>query len=191
MLGTNRGIDKSNFNAFTTKGGRTVYDGGGVLPDVIVEETKKSAVTDALVKNDAVFDYATTLYYKNPNLTGIPSISETDFTTFKTFIKQEKYSLDSETGKALKELLEKAKKENIDGAITTEYKAMQLALEKSQDVEVTKNKEDFKKLLQEELITRYQYKEGLYEYYTQKDIEITKAKAVLNDLNQYRGILKQ
>ena len=184
-------IDKSNFNAFTTKGGRTVYDGGGVLPDVIVEETKKSAVTDALVKNDAVFDYATTLYYKNPNLTGIPSISETDFTTFKTFIKQEKYSLDSETGKALKELLEKAKKENIDGAITTEYKAMQLALEKSQDVEVTKNKEDFKKLLQEELITRYQYKEGLYEYYTQKDIEITKAKAVLNDLNQYRGILKQ
>ena len=184
-------IDKTNFNAFKTKGGRTVYDGGGVLPDVIVEETKKSSVTDALVKNDAVFDYATTLYYKNPNQTGIPTISETDFNTFKSFIKQEKYSLDSETGKALKQLLEKAKKEKIDTAILNEYKALQLALEKSQDVEVTKNKEEFKKLLQEELITRYQYKEGLYKYYTEKDIEITKAKTILNDLNQYRAILKE
>ncbi|WP_130734859.1 S41 family peptidase [Flavobacterium sp. J27] len=183
-------IDKNNFNAFKTKGGRTVYDGGGVLPDVIIEETKKSAITDALEKNDAVFDYATTLYYKTPNLTGIPTISETDFNTFKTFIKQEKYSLDSETGKALKALLEKAKKEKIDASITSEYKALQMALEKSQDVEVTKNKEEFKKLLQEELITRYQYKEGLYEFYTQKDIDITKAKAVLNDVSQYSSILK-
>ena len=84
-------IDKNNFNAFKTKGGRTVYDGGGVLPDLIVEESKKNAVTDALVKNDAIFDFATTLYYKNPNQTGIPTISDTDFSPFKTFIKQEKY----------------------------------------------------------------------------------------------------
>ena len=184
-------IDQTNFNAFKTKGGRTVYDGGGVLPDVIVAETKKSSITDALVKNDAVFDFATSLYYKNPNQTGIPVISETDFTAFKTFIKQEKYSLDSETGKALKELLEKAKKEKIDTAILNEYKALQTALEKSQDVEVTKNKEEFKRLLQEELITRYQYKEGLYDYYTQNDIEITKAKAVLNDNIKYTSILKK
>lgn len=184
-------IDKNNFNIFKTKGGRTVYDGGGVLPDVIVEETKKSTITDALIKNDAVFDYATTLYYKNPNQTGIPTVSDTDFNAFKTFIKQEKYSLDSETGKALKELLEKAKKEEIDGSITTEYKSLQLALEKSQDAEASKNKEEFKKLLQEELITRYQYKEGLYEYYTQKDIEINKAKAVLNDNVKYTSILKK
>ncbi len=184
-------IDKNNFNIFKTKGGRTVYDGGGVLPDVIVEETKKSTITDALVKNDAVFDYATTLYYKNPHQIGIPTISDTDFNAFKTFIKQEKYSLDSETGKALKELLEKAKKEEIDGSIIAEYKSLQLALEKSQDAEASKNKEEFKKLLQEELITRYQYKEGLYEYYTQKDIEINKAKAVLNDNVKYTSILKK
>ena len=184
-------IDKNNFNAFKTKGGRTVYDGGGVLPDLIVEESKKNAVTDALVKNDAIFDFATTLYYKNPNQTGIPTISDTDFNAFKTFIKQEKYSLDSETGKALKELLEKAKKEKIDSEIVSEYKLLQLALEKSQDATVTKSKEDFKKLLQEELITRYHYKEGLYDYYTKNDIDITKAKAVLNNVTQYSGILKK
>ncbi len=184
-------IDKNNFNIFKTKGGRTVYDGGGVLPDVIIEETKKSTITDALVKNDAVFDYATTLYYKNPHQIGIPTISDTDFNAFKTFIKQEKYSLDSETGKALKELLEKAKKEEIDGSIIAEYKSLQLALEKSQDAEASKNKEEFKKLLQEELITRYQYKEGLYEFYTQKDIEINKAKAILNDNVKYTSILKK
>ncbi|KIX20546.1 peptidase S41 [Flavobacterium sp. 316] len=184
-------IDKNNFNAFKTKGGRAVYDGGGVLPDLIVEETKTSTIADALLKNDAVFDFATTLYYKTPNQTGIPSISDADFNAFKTFIKQEKYSLDSETGKALKTLLEKAKKEKIDDSIVNEYKQLQIALEKSQDQEVSKYKTEFVKLLQEELITRYQYKEGLYEFYTQKDIEISKAKTVLNTPSQYNAILKK
>lgn len=159
--------------------------------NLIVEETKTSTIADALLKNDAVFDFATTLYYKTPNQTGIPSISDADFNAFKTFIKQEKYSLDSETGKALKTLLEKAKKEKIDDSIVNEYKQLQIALEKSQDQEVSKYKTEFVKLLQEELITRYQYKEGLYEFYTQKDIEISKAKTVLNTPSQYNAILKK
>lgn len=184
-------IDKTNFNAFKTKGGRTVYDGGGVLPDILVDEAKSSTLTESLVRNDAVFDYATMLYYKNPTLTGIPAISDADFNGFKSFLKQDKYSLDSETGKALKVVLEKAKKEQIDASIANEYKSLQTALEKSQDQEVTKFKNEFVKLLQEELITRYQYKEGLYEYYTKNDIEINKAKAVLSDASKYNSILKR
>lgn len=184
-------INKTNFNAFNTKGGRLVYDGGGVLPDIQVEESKNTDLTKALEKNDAIFDFATVLYYKNPTLTGNPTISDADFTAFKIFIKQEKYNLDSETGKALKELLEKAKKEQIDGSIANEYKLLQIALEKSQDQEISKLKSDFVKLLQDELITRYQYKEGLYEYYTKNDLEIAKAKAVLNDSSKYIAILKR
>jgi carboxyl-terminal processing protease len=184
-------IDKENFNAFKTKGGRTVYDGGGVLPDVIVAEAKTSTVTDALLKNDAIFDFATSLYYKKPTLTGIPNVSDSDFNEFKNFIKQEKYNLDTETGRALKTLLEKAKKEKVDTSITNEYKQLQTALEKSQEQEVSKYKNEFVKLIQEELITRYQYKEGLYEFYTQNDIEINKAKAVLNNTSNYNSLLKK
>lgn len=182
---------QNEFNAFKTKAGRTVYDGGGVLPDIEIEETKTANITDAVVKNDAIFNFATQLYYKNPSLSGIPTISDADFTSFKAFLKQEKISLDTETNKALKNVLESAKKEKIDTQIATEYKQLELALERNQEAELDKNKTQIKKLLQEELIIRYQYREGLYTFYTKNNIEIEKAIMLLNNSTQYKSILKK
>lgn len=42
--------EEKNFNAFKTKKGRTVYDGGGILPDIVLENTKTSAIAEALQK---------------------------------------------------------------------------------------------------------------------------------------------
>ena len=183
--------NQTEFNSFKTKAGRTVYDGGGVLPDVENEERKMATITDAVVKKDAVFNFATQLYYKNPTQTGIPTVSDTDFANFKTYLKQEKISLDTETNKALKNVLESAKKEKIDTEIAAEYKQLELALERNQDLALDKNKDQIKKLLQEELIIRYQYREGLYTFYTKNNTEIEKAIALLNNTSQYKSILKK
>src|SRR5690554_3681412 len=59
--------DEKNYNAFKTRKGRTVYDGGGILPDIELEEAKKSPITHALIENDGIFNYATHYYYKNPS----------------------------------------------------------------------------------------------------------------------------
>ena len=183
--------NQTEFNSFKTKAGRTVYDGGGVLPDVEIEESKTANITDAVVKKDVVFNFATQLYYKNPTQTGIPSVSDADFANFKTYLKQEKISLDTETNQALKNVLESAKKEKIDTEIAAEYKQLELALERNQDLALDKNKNQIKKLLQEELIIRYQYREGLYTFYTKNNTEIEKAIALLNNTSQYKSILKK
>ena len=190
---TGKAIKKSQneFNAFKTKAGRTVYDGGGVLPDIEIEETKMATVTDAVVKNDAIFNFSTQWYYKNPTVSGIPTISDTDYAAFKAFLKQEKITLDTETNKALKNVLETAKKEKMDAQIAAEYKQLELAIEKNQELELDKNKNQIKKLIQEELITRYQYREGLYQFYTKENLEIEKAIALLNNQTQYKSILKK
>ena len=184
-------IQQNEFNSFKTKGGRTVQDGGGVLPDIALEATKTSPTTDALVKNDAIFDFVTNLYYQNPNRTGIPTITEADFTAFKTFIKQEKYNLETETEVALKTVLEKAKKEKIDGVITTQYDALKQALLKSEDEEVSKNKTEIMRLLQEELLIRYQYREGLYQFFAENNLEIKRAQSVLANKTDYSSLLKK
>ena len=190
---TGKAIKKSQneFNAFKTKAGRTVYDGGGVLPDIEIEETKTATITDAVVKNDAIFNFSTQWYYKNPTVSGIPTISDTDYAAFKAFLKQEKITLDTETNKALKNVLETAKKEKMDAQIAAEYKQLELAIEKNQELELDKNKNQIKKLIQEELITRYQYREGLYQFYTKENVEIEKAIALLNNQTQYKSILKK
>jgi carboxyl-terminal processing protease len=56
--------DEKNYNSFKTRKGRSVYDGGGVLPDIQLEETKTSTIANALLKNDGIFNYATSYYYK-------------------------------------------------------------------------------------------------------------------------------
>ncbi len=183
--------EEKNFTAFKTQKGRTVYDGGGILPDVVLESTKTSAIAEALQKNDAIFNYATNFYYKNPALgTKIPTLSDADLADFKSFIKREKISLDTETEIALKNTLEKAKKENVDAAIATEYKQLLSALEKSEETLIDINQKEIKSLLLDEIIKRYQYKEGLYQFYIKNNFEIKKSIEVLNDKSQYNTILK-
>jgi carboxyl-terminal processing protease len=87
-------------------------------------------------------------------------------------------------------MLEKAKKENVDGAITTEYQQLLSALERSEETLIDKNKTEIKNLLLDEIIKRYQYKEGLYQYYIKNNFEIKKAVEVLNDKATYNKILK-
>ena len=183
-------IDKKNYNAFKTRNGRTVYDGGGILPDVELEESKQSAIADALIRKDGVFNYATTYYYKNPNLgTAIPNISDADFEAFKAYLKKENFEFDTETEKALKETLVVAKKEKVDASITAEYQALLTALQKSEEKELTAHKQEIKQLITDELIKRYQYKEGLYKYYTTSNPEIKKAAALLNNTAEYSKLL--
>ena len=183
--------EEKNFNAFKTKKGRTVYDGGGILPDVVLENTKTSAIAEALQKNDGIFNYVTYYYYKNPTLGDkIPTLTDTDLNDFKAFLKREKIAFDTETEVALKSTLEKAKKENVDAAIATEYQQLLSALEKSEETLIDKNQKEIKNLILDEIIKRYQYKEGLYQYYIKSNFEIKKSIEVLNDKSHYNSILK-
>jgi carboxyl-terminal processing protease len=183
--------DASKYTAFKTKKGRTVYDGGGILPDIQLDETKLSTIAEVLQKNDGIFNFATEYYYKNPNLVEkIPVLTDADFNDFKAFLKREKFTFDTETELALKNTLEKAKKESLDQSIVKEYNILLAALQKSEESLLDKNKKEILSLLLDELIKRYQYKEGLYEYYIKNNFEISKAKNVLENQGEYNKILQ-
>ncbi|MGV8993450.1 MAG: S41 family peptidase [Flavobacterium sp.] len=182
--------DATKYNAFKTRKGRAVFDGGGILPDVEMDETKQSAIVEALVKNNGIFDFATEYYYKNPSMgTKIPTISDADFSAFKQFLKKEKFTFDTETELALKETLAAAKRENIDDGIMQSYQQLLAALEKSEILLLDKSSSQIKTLLRDELIKRYQYKEGLYEYYIKNNAEIKRSTALLNNSAEYKKYL--
>jgi carboxyl-terminal processing protease len=183
--------DASKYTAFKTKKGRTVYDGGGILPDIQLDETKLSTIAEVLQKNDGIFNFATVYYYKNPNIGDkIPVLTDADFNEFKAYLKREKFTFDTETELALKNTLEKAKKESLDQSIVKEYNILLTALQKSEESLLDKNKKEILSLLLDELIKRYQYKEGLYEYYIKNNFEVSKAKDVLANPGEYNKILQ-
>ena len=183
--------EEKNYTAFKTRKGRTVYDGGGIQPDIELEDAKSSPITDALIKNDGIFNYVTSYYYKNPDLgTRIPTISDADFIDFKQFLKTQKFSFDTETELALKNTLAVAKKEKIDESILAEYQQLLTALQKSENALLDKNQKEIKNLILNDIIKRYQYQEGLYQYYIKNNTEIKKALSILNNTTEYKSILK-
>jgi len=183
--------DASKYNAFKTKKGRTVYDGGGIQPDIEMADSKLSTIAEVLQKNDGIFNYVTYYYFKNPNLGDkIPTITDADYADFKAFLKREKISFDTETELALKTTMEKAQKEKIDETIKVQYDQLMAALQKSEEALLDKNQKEIKKLILEEIIKRYQYKEGLYLYYTKNNAEIAKANAILANPIEYKKILQ-
>ena len=183
--------DASKYTAFKTKKGRTVYDGGGIQPDIELADSKLSSIAEVLQKNDGIFNYVTSYYYKNPNLGDkIPNLTDADYADFKAFLKKEKINFDTETELALKNTLEKAKKEKIDETIKLQYDQLFAALQKSEEALLDKNQKEIKKLILDEIIKRYQYKEGLYQYYTKNNAEIARATALLANPTEYYKILQ-
>ncbi len=183
--------DATKYNAFKTRKGRTVYDGGGIQPDVEVANGQQSAIVEALQKNDGVFDYATKYYYAKPNPgEAIPVLSDADYADFRQFVKAKKLQYKTETEVQLRQALETAKKEKLDDAISASYNQLIAALEKGQDDQLSKFQKEIRSLILDELIKRYHYKEGLYKYYTTANPEIKKATELLANSAEYNKILK-
>ena len=134
----------------------------------------------------------TEYYYKNPTLgTTIPTVSDADFVAFKTFLKKQNFNFDSESELALKNTLAAAKKDKIDDAITVEYNQLLAAIQKSEEAQLNQNQKEIKNLILDEIIKRYQYKEGLYQYYIKNNIEVKKATSILSNEAEYNKILNK
>jgi carboxyl-terminal processing protease len=182
---------EKEYNAFKTKGGRTVYDGGGVLPDIEIADMKKSAIGLSIANSDAVFEFANILFYRNPTAKNVTTISDAEFNEFKAYLKKEKVEINTNIDKSLKNLLEAAKKDKIDTELTVEIKQLETAIEKTKDKELDKNSAEIKRLLLQELLLRYGYRTAFYDYVSTKYSDVLKAQQIVNNPTEYNKILKK
>ncbi|MDT0651164.1 S41 family peptidase [Autumnicola edwardsiae] len=181
-----------DYNRFTTKNGRTVFDGGGILPDIRLETSEYSGITQALLVQDVIFDFATEYYYSHnvENLQDF-SLTENDFENFRKFIKSSGFYYQTNTEIELEEVLLTAQKEGFEDKIIQHYKNISSEIEQHKIKELEDKKPEITSLLTDEIIKRYFYKEGLYDYYVVHNPEIIEAQNVLKDEPRYSEILKQ
>ena len=87
-------------------------------------------------------------------------------------------------------MLEKAEDEELQSRISGEINNIQKEIKAHKKQELDNKKPEIVSLLTDEIIKRYFYKEGLYEYYTTHNPEISRAKSILNSPSEYDEILK-
>ncbi|MGA8852720.1 MAG: S41 family peptidase [Christiangramia sp.] len=180
-----------DYNEFSTRNGRKVYDGGGIMPDVKLETSEFSDITQSLLLQDAIFDYATKYYYSHElNDPEDFNFLEADFNDFKNYLASSDFHYETATEKELNEMLEKAEDEELKANISSEVEKIKSQISAFKKQELDNKKPEIVSLLTDEIIKRYFYKEGLYEYYTANNPEIATAKAILNNPSEYSKLLK-
>jgi len=98
---------------FKTQSGRKVYDGGGVLPDIEVEEYDYAPITFALMADDLIFDYATEYYYAHPEIADAMefTLSDAEYNAFKSWLSKKEVEYTTQVEHDIDGLIKSAKKE--------------------------------------------------------------------------------
>ena len=180
-----------DYNEFKTKNGRSVFDGGGVLPDVALKTSEFSAITNALLASNAIFDFATEYYYSHKLESPLAfKFTDQDYESFKTYLNNKDFNYQTRTEKDLEEALITAEEEGFNEDILNNYQQTLTKISAAKKTDLDTKKAEITTLLTDEIIKRYFYQEGLYQHYIIENPEIIEAQAILNNTSRYSGILK-
>ncbi len=176
---------------FKTQNGRTVYDGGGIEPDVAIEHPNSHPVTQTLYQQGYLFDFTTQFAY---GMKQIPdpktfSLSADEYQQFVTWMKGKDYTYVSPLDQQVKQISEEARQEYYYADLKPQLDAIQGKLENSKKNELMLFKDQIKLVLEQDIISRFHLERGTIEAGFKTDNDIKKALDVLANQAEYKKIL--
>jgi carboxyl-terminal processing protease len=184
-------IPDSLTNSFMTRGGRVVFDGGGISPDLTVEQPIMSNIAISLLTRYLIFDYANK--FKRENST-IPSakefvISEEIYSDFVNWLQDKDFDYVTRSEKLLSELKKTAESEKYYQELSAEFALLESKMMHNKQTDLEKFGDEIKSLLRNEIVSRYYFQKGRIEAGVTEDPEVAKAKEILLNREVYNSIL--
>lgn len=185
-------IPDSLMKAFKTKAGRTVYDGGGIFPDMEIPLKDFPKICKELLIKDKIFDFVGLYAHHHKNIAPVAEFEITDaiYDEFKSYLKHENFSYETQSQAAIKELIKSAKTEKYYDKHEKEIRELADLFYHSLESDMDLFKKEIQELLAYEFIIRYYNNEGLVEYKSLYDNEVCQARTVLRNRSVYEKILK-
>jgi len=185
-------IPDSLQSVFYTKNGRKVYDGGGIDPDVKVDKIVFETVTNELLDQNVIFDFATQFVQDHETIQGPREFAITDdvFQEFIAFAKTSKFNFETKEELQIERVKEIAEEEGHLSDLQQELQQLQSKINSLKDSELSKHKDEISSLLKIEIVKRYYYKEGVIEASFDDDPDIEAAVKVLENPTEHGQLLK-
>lgn len=175
-------------NAFKTQNGRTVYDGHGITPDIVIKEPKPTLLETALYQNSYFFFFANQ-YVANHDHFNAPGVSDEVYDQFIDYLKEKDFNYETRTEQYLDKVEDHFasldSKINVDRSLAN----LEQAAKQEKEEKFKEQEKQFKKILYLELISRYHGQRGQYEASVRFDPIVKKATEVIYDANKYQEIL--
>ncbi|SHO61211.1 S41A family C-terminal processing peptidase-3 [Algoriphagus zhangzhouensis] len=176
---------------FKTSNGRIVLDGAGIEPDEEVESKRYAPITYSLVARNHVFDFATEYFYRHPSISDPRSfkISNQDYDEFVAWLDGKEYDYTTYLEKSMDELKENAEKAPYYDEIKDQIEALEKRVHHSKEQDLVTYADEVRKVISEEIVSRYYFQEGMVEASLNDDSDVKAAVEVLNAPSKVTQIL--
>ena len=180
---------------FKTKNKRSVFDGGGVDPDIIIEEDSIPKIIFNLIQQQLIFKFGNYYSSKFSDIGSLDKFEITDeiYDLFKEYIEKEEFQFETLSDEKIDDLEETLIFEgyNIKLEKTGLLKKIKEEILRLKNQDINKYKKEISKIILQDIIVRYYYNEGRIKSSLKEDKAILNAINILNDTKEYNKILNK
>jgi carboxyl-terminal processing protease len=185
-------IPDSLISEFKTRNERLVYDGGGIQPDFEVVPETLSEISIQLFTQRMFFNYATRYRNTHENIASPESfsLSQSDYDSFKAFLKENSFEYQTASEKAFEQLLKNAKREKYFELAEAEFASLEEKLSHNNLKDLATFEEEIRQILTEEIVNQYYFQAGRILAQIQEDVQLYKAREIINEQGMLKEVLR-
>jgi carboxyl-terminal processing protease len=178
-------------STFRTHNGRIVYDGGGLDPDIVVEDAYLGTITTGLISSGLIFEYATRYCAENPQRPDLKAfrLSDQEYEKFMNFTRDNKFTYSTPLERNTRQLIESAKQEKYFAELEPHLNALKARVENGKDDDLNRFKNEIRQVLEEQIAFNYGLNEGQADASLKRDQAVLEAQKVLENTSAYLKIL--
>ena len=187
-------VPDSLIREFSTRNGRKVYDGKGLMPDVKTDPEYISTFAVMLYNLGYVEEFLDGYMRRHPDMTvdnATFAISDADYEDFVKFMEDKDVPYESQTRMALDLLKRTSKEERYDSEFADELQRIESKLKDQKTDNLRHYRAEIAELLDNDIVLRHNYYEGVIEHNLVSDSTVMKAVELLRDGGRYAKILRE
>ena len=153
-------IPDSLTHEFKTSRGRTVRDGGGITPDVVVKGHEYSRLTYSLVYSNIIQEYTLKFVREHQSVPEDWTMSDADWKDFVEFANTKDFDYRSSAKTLFDQMRKELDKDGLADSMKDQIDALQKALEMDKETFLNLKKDEIEPFIEEEIIVRYHFQEA-------------------------------
>ena len=176
-------VPDSLIKAFKTKGGRVVYDGGGISPDILLKTDTLSNICMKAYGENYFFDFANRYHRSHKSIAASDAfvVDESLLNAFVSYLTERGFVFKSEEETLLDRLDSLVAKKSDSKDLLANIAVIKSHVSRGIGSQIFENKDDFKYFLTEEIVSRYYFQRGTFPAVMKFDTQLIRSREIIND----------
>ena len=177
---------------YYTNGGRVVYGGGGIAPDIEVERGTWKPIEINLERKSLFFDFAVQYVAAHPEIKPDFEVTDEILAEFRQFIKAKDFSYKSALQIAVESLRQTVTEEDKEPAFEGSLNQMDQLVQAEKEADFDRSNDYIRRAVKREIVSSVFGERGVYENVLFKsDKTLLKAVEILSQKGEYSRLINE